>query len=296
MSFARLVEGDSFKQEPSDPNASREVVLSGIQNLKVVDVVVYGGTIEAATLARLCALSGLRVVMFSRSEWGAGSDLSRNRFGAEIFGLIASGKLRSTKRGLDELLHVAPHCVEWRDMGIELSRGRLWMWLAQFFAPALKSLHKNSVRVPILDANRFLSASILAARQEGVLCLEHSRVTTLRKLPDGVLLLDWADQLSESVGRLKAGVLFDAVLQNATKTAIELGSLIDAQKHIDLIQPTVLSGTTSLQVSENGAVRFSECALVRMFSDLSNLLERALLQSGSREKPANLAGRKLPNV
>ena len=294
MSFARLIEGDHSQADPTDPSAPRELVLATLEKRKVVDVVVYGGTIEAATLARLCALSGLRVVLFCRGEYGAGSDLSQQRFALELLGLLASGQLRAVKRGLKELLDVAPQFFDWSETRLDLKHGRAWVWLARRFIPKLRSSTTHKLRAPLFDAKRFLASAVLAARQEGVLCLEHARISSLRRLPDGVLLLDWGDETSTSTGSLRAGVLFDAAAPPVNTSAAKIGVLESAGQEFTLVRPEMLSTAKNLQVSENGAVRLGSCALVLLFEYTRNILAQALARSGASQKPAELAGRRLP--
>ena len=294
MSFARLVEGDEAPPDPTSPLAPRELVLESVRKLKTVDVIVLGGTIEALTLARLCALSGLRVVTFCRGTFGNDSNLDRFRFASEMISKIAAGELLQVRRGLREIESVAPDLFDWSEARLELTRGAFWLKLSKWFVPQLAASSAGRVNIPVFDAKAFHASSTLAAKQEGAMCIEHTRIASLRRLPDGVLRVEWLDELSDVAAVINAGVIFDTSAIKPSEVQTRIGKLFCSGVEVEIRAIPKKKKHDALTVSENGTISLGSIALSDLFTEIEALVTKTLEQCGSKLIAATLTNRKLP--
>lgn len=298
MNFVRLVEGESHFVDTTSPTAPRSQVLAELQRLKNVDVIISSGSVEAATLARLCALSGLRVVLFSKDSFGADQDLSNLRLAADLFGKILSGQLFTLRRKLKAFTNVCSNLVHYQASELSFIKSasllqKLYLYYAKTLFSQLKP-QSHGLLVPLFDLRSFLFASITAARQEGAFCIEQLRVTSMLKLPDNIIRVEWADSESDLTGSLNTGVVFDSPRRLVALSSQPIARLNYASdvKEVFAHKGSINGG--SISISENGAIDLDTCNLLDLFEATRRLLNSTLKISKSNVQVGSLEGRKLP--
>src|SRR4051812_25095666 len=81
------------------------------------DLIIIGGGINGAALARLSAFQGLRVALFEAGDFGQGASTNTSKLlhgGLRYLETFDFGLVRDATRERAELLRLAPHLVEAR--------------------------------------------------------------------------------------------------------------------------------------------------------------------------------------
>ncbi len=160
------------------------------------DVLVVGGGIHGACVAHLAAFNGLRTILLERGDYG-GETSSRSS-------KLAHGGLRYLEyfdfkqvfegiRAREDLFSVAPHLVQPREFSVPVKGGeklhRMLLGVGLTLYDAMSGFrHKHRfVRDPdgcgrffftdgVMRDQQVVLERIIAARQEGALCLNYMRV------------------------------------------------------------------------------------------------------------------------
>ena len=182
------------------------------------DIVVVGGGLLGAGIARDAALRGLSVALFEAQDFGAGAAASGSRLalgGLSALGTLDFTRVREDIREREILLHLAPHLVRPQTCLVPfyshglLAQARLRAELALSdalgFDHALRvhqllSAREAKKRVPILNPDGLLGAALVweaavpeierlarelawDARRHGAVLHPHTRVEELCRMP-----------------------------------------------------------------------------------------------------------------
>ncbi len=174
---------------PSNP-ASRLTPLAGER----FDVIVIGGGIIGAGIARDAALRGLRVALFEKSDFGSGTTAGSTRLihgGLRYLEMLDFGLVRMDLRERETLLRIAPHLVKPLEFILPFYGSSLWHrykmklgmtlynWLSydkslprhRFIAPAdLATMEPNLCQQGLQGAMTYFDAQ---ANSPERLCLEN---------------------------------------------------------------------------------------------------------------------------
>ncbi len=237
------------KQSEDEINYKRQVFPDRADSLKQLesknfcDVLVVGGGLRATFFARLSALQGLRTVLLERSDYGSGSSgrgPSLMHAFAEHYHLPGTLGLMVKSRQARELYEIAPSLM--RAVQFDASHlgkfGQVRARLAQVFrkiVPPRGSLSEAFV----LNEGLLLNQSVIAARQEGALCLNYAGVDSIGPLQDGSVEVGWREHSSGRSGQLRAGVLINCsgawLAQMGRLSPSALGSKLRSTRVVNLI-------------------------------------------------------------
>lgn len=179
------------------------------------DLVVVGGGITGAGIARDAALRGLRVALFEKNDYGSGTSSKSSKLIHGGLRYLEQGEIGLVFESVSERrvqAQVAPHLVrplkflvpiyEGARVGLETMNIGLWIYdtLAMFRTPGLHrtyrgekarelepALRREGLRGAIeyfdciTDDARLVLENILDARAAGAVCRSHSEVTALER-------------------------------------------------------------------------------------------------------------------
>jgi glycerol-3-phosphate dehydrogenase len=174
------------------------------------DIVIVGGGITGAGIARDAALRGLRVAMFEKSDFGAGTSSKSSKLIHGGLRYLEQGEIGLVFESVNERgvqCQVAPHLVrplsflvpiyEGDRVGLETMNIGLWIYdtLALFRAPGLHKTHRGSKASELepqlrseglrgaieyydctTDDARLVLENVLDARASGADCRNHHEV------------------------------------------------------------------------------------------------------------------------
>lgn len=242
MSFERFIDKESQESNAPRPPIydSRGEVISKIKKRAVSDLVIVGGGIHGACLARLAAFNGLKVVLLERDDYASGTSSRSSKMahgGLRYLGMYDFRQVMEGIKSREELFEVAQHMVkparflipigkEQRFFKYQLGVGlhlydwmvrnkeRKHMWIpSERLAPEIFGEKSRdlagcySYTDGILNDARLVIENIIAARQEGALCLNHARVDSLQKGRDDIMTVGWTDVLSGEKYESRAGIV-----------------------------------------------------------------------------------------
>ncbi|MCO6429856.1 MAG: FAD-dependent oxidoreductase [Deltaproteobacteria bacterium] len=223
-----------------DSLLSREDQLRVINKRMRFDVAIVGGGIHGATLARLAAFNGLRVVLLERGDYAcetSGSSSKMAHGGLRYLELLDFKQVREGVVAREELLSAAPHLVKAQPFIIPVFKGQWFLkhklsaglWLYDRFMKKRSYNHtwlsKNQVpwtqlcgwrerlngayqyHDGIMDDFRLVLETIHAARHEGAFCLNHSEVQEVKRHIGSVMSISWKDLQSGQDHECHAGVV-----------------------------------------------------------------------------------------
>lgn len=204
---------------------ARSENLSLLKAKQFCDVLVVGGGVQGLMFARLAALHGLRTVLLEKSDYGSGAS-GRAPCLLHSFGNYSgrAGTLAAVKRmrKLKDLSTVAPHLL--KPVRFEHNHCGVWTYISCSAACLLAALTpgvSTASHAYTLDQSLLLNESLIAARQEGALCLNYVGVESVQSLNDGSLQIGWHDYRGQTNAELRAGVVV-----NCTGVAVgKLGRL-----------------------------------------------------------------------
>ena len=218
---------------------SRQETVAALRRLKRCDVCIVGGGIHGATFAHLAAFNGLSTVLLECTDYAAETSGRSSRMAHGGLRYLEFFDLRQVFDGVrsrEELYRVAPHLVHAHPFFIPVKEGALWdrvrfgiglmvydLFAGAFFRsrwiPKRDAIHELPVLSPLalkgvyrfddglLDDSRLTMERILAARQEGAVCLNHASVDQITTLGGGAAVVHWRDRVSDERYTVEAGVV-----------------------------------------------------------------------------------------
>lgn len=234
------------------------------------DVLVVGGGIHGAALARLAAFNGLRTVLLEREDYGWATSSRSSKMahgGLRYLELLDFPQVFAGIRAREELFQSAPHLAgshpffvplqrRFRGQSIKLGLGlTLYDLMARvrgprrhcWWRPAADGIDPALLPRPegyryfdgLMQDARLVIEEILAARQEGALCLNHATVKSLHQRSGGEVSVGWLDNLSGEQYELVAGIVINCagpwVAQVGRITAGPLAGRIRLSRGIHLL-------------------------------------------------------------
>lgn len=224
------------------------------------DVIIVGGGINGAGIARDAAMRGLRILLLERDDFASGASGKNGRMihgGLRYLEQFEVGLVREALAERATLLNIAPHLVERRDLIIPVRSGiGRPGWMVRLGLFALDALSpRASVRHRYLD-----------------------KAETLRRVPS-----------LKAEGLQGAAVMFDAFAQYAERLTLE--NIIDAVSHGALVKNhtpakrlLVNNGTVSgvVYINESG----EECeALAPIVVNATGAWADEFLQAAAGDAP-----------
>jgi glycerol-3-phosphate dehydrogenase len=200
------------------------------------DLVVVGGGITGAGIARDAALRGLRVALFEKGDYASGTSSKSSKLIHGGLRYLEQGEIGLVFESVSERrvqAQVAPHLVrplkflvpiyEGARVGLETMNIGLWIYdtLAMFRAPGLHRTHRGEKARElepslkheglrgaieyfdcITDDARLVLENILDARAAGAVCRSHVEVTSLERRRGRVTAVHVRDSLSGAEERV----------------------------------------------------------------------------------------------
>lgn len=195
----------------------RPELISFVDRKTVFDVVVVGGGINGCVCARLSALHGMRTLLLEGDDYGvcgarrAPEVLYRAFQKRPMFGWRAG---REEKGDLCEIASSAPHLLKQEEVLICRMGKRCFEHLllcrrkgqTAGRSPRFRAKEKS---VCVLDDRRFVLENMLAARQEGAVCLNHARVNSFGEPSENGMEVGWTDMLTGDHHDVRAGAVLN---------------------------------------------------------------------------------------
>ena len=234
------------------------------------DVVIIGGGINGAGIARDAAMRGLKVLLIEKGEVGQGTTVASTRLihgGLRYLEHFEFGLVRESLREREILLRIAPQLVRPLAMTIPIykhsKRGRLTIRAGMILydllswgksLPSHRMLSRNETlnRWPGLNPEglagsalyydaqvefpeRLVMANVLSAREFGAEVLTHTRVTKLVVEDGRVSGVEFTNEVAEAGVIINAaGPWIDLVLE---RVAVKSPKLIGGTKGSHLVVP-----------------------------------------------------------
>ena len=203
------------------------------------EVLVVGGGIHGAAFARVAVLNGLDTILLERHDYAAATSSRSSKMVHGGLRYLESLDFRQVYEGIqarEELFRSAAHVVKPQPFLIPFFTDQAWLktklgaglclydlmrgkrehrhswvnsqaWLAE-------ALHQRSGKLTgcfryvdgLMNDFRLTLENIIAARQEGALCLNHTSVEHIGVNPSGRVEVFWKDGLSGRSGSVEAGI------------------------------------------------------------------------------------------
>jgi glycerol-3-phosphate dehydrogenase len=219
---------------------NRAQLISALNKNPVCDVLIIGGGIHGAAMARIAALNGLRTVLLEMQDYASGTSSRSSKLAHGGLRYLAMGDLRQvyeSVRAREELYTIAPHLVyPWpffiplpfgaplKKLQISLALrfyegGRVPRHLRRSWISAQdrrfqdvfgsESHHGGAYQYfdGIMRDGRLVIETILSARQEGARCLNYARVDSVQHRNDGSVEVGWTDVRTDLKHTITAGVV-----------------------------------------------------------------------------------------
>ncbi|MBN8549511.1 MAG: glycerol-3-phosphate dehydrogenase/oxidase [Deltaproteobacteria bacterium] len=240
----------------------RASTIRSIDKIGHADVVVIGGGIHGATFARIAALNGLKTVLLERADYASGTSSRSSKMahgGLRYLEMLDFAQVYEGIKAREDLFVTAPHLVKpqefllpvyadspprWKlGFGLwlydQMSRvpGRRQSWIsARQLGPNHFSAGHSGFRGAfryfdgLMRDTRIVIENIIAARQEGALCLNYAAVNSISSLNFGKVELGWTDTLTQTSHEITTGIVVNCagpwVAQVGRITPSELASSI----------------------------------------------------------------------
>jgi glycerol-3-phosphate dehydrogenase len=236
--------GDAVRSPPDSSMlkvyASRSELIADLRRCGRVDLVVIGGGIHGASVARLAAFNGLATVLFERDDYAFHTSSRSSKMIHGGLRYLESGDFRQVYEGLQaraDWLQVAPHLVSWCEFLVPLfrgspgyrvklkagltlydllagRRGRRHHWVPHRELPeeSFGTLLNKMVGAyryydATMDDTRLTIESLVSARDEGARTLNYAPVTGIAALAGGGAIVTWRDSLTGTSYELPTGAV-----------------------------------------------------------------------------------------
>jgi glycerol-3-phosphate dehydrogenase len=236
MSLISLYEQERPLDEPpwTAQFASRKKLISDLTGEAFFDIVIVGGGIHGACLARLAAFNGLKTALFEMEDYAHSTSSRSSKLAHGGFRYLQMGDIQQVLEGVrcrEDFFTIAPHLVTPQKfflpvyscagrvvVGVGMSLydlnlrkpERRYRWLAAHEVPPI-------FRTPpiggyqffdgVMDDTRLVIEEIIAARQEGAVCLNHARVDSMTHRYDDRVEVGITDRTSDTHLTIHAGVV-----------------------------------------------------------------------------------------
>lgn len=241
MTFVNIYNTEEKLREDSysERFLSRNEEIKKLKKLKNCDIVIAGGGIHGAALARLAAFNGLSVTLLERSDYAAETSSRSSKMahgGLRYLELYDFRQVLDGIKGREFLYASAPHLVKPIEFFFPYRTGSLFerfkLKLGFAFYDFLKKKRKEKHRevdlneAPaavrggssagkggvfysdgLMNDCRLVIENIVAARQEGAVCLNHASVVSYKQREDGRVVVGINDELGGQKLELETGVL-----------------------------------------------------------------------------------------
>lgn len=235
----------------------------------VFDIVVLGGGITGAGVARDAALRGLKVAIFEKNDWGSGTSSKSSKLVHGGLRYLEKGEIPLVFESVSERavqMEMAPHLVRplpfllpvyaSHKYGVEALNIGLWIYdaLAMFRSPKLHKTYRGKKAKelePLMmsedlkgaisyydcftDDSRLVLENIIAAHDAGAVCKSYTKITKVTKRQSGrIHSIQTKNSLDGSVQEVRTKSL---VVAAGPWTDRVLTMTEDAQ-HKPLLKPT----------------------------------------------------------
>ena len=202
----------------------REETVNLISKQQTFDILIAGGGIHGAVLARLAAFNGLRCLLLEQNDYASATSSRSSKMahgGLRYLGMLDFKQVYEGIKAREDLFVSAAHLVKPHEFFIPINgiRERIQLgaalWLYDLMVRTKERKHRwiNSPRPGyiyfdgLMSDTRLVIENIVAARQEGAMCLNHARVNSTKSLPGGQILAGWTDFLSGKHHEARVGVV-----------------------------------------------------------------------------------------
>jgi glycerol-3-phosphate dehydrogenase len=222
MSFISFDKRESSTAPVSLP--LREETVALISKQQTFDIVIAGGGIHGAVLARLAAFNGMRCLLLEKNDyaWATSSRSSKMAHGGlRYLEMFDFRQVYEGIRAREDLFISASHLVKPNEFfipiksfgeRIQLGAG---LWLYDLML-GTKARRHRWVSDPgpgyiyfdgIMNDARLVIENVVSARQEGALCLNYARINSTKSIPGGQVLVGWTDCLDGKHYEARAGIV-----------------------------------------------------------------------------------------
>lgn len=243
MSFLNLYKvQDSTERPYLSRFAPRDENIAELKKRAVCDILVVGGGIHGACFAQLSALTGLRTVLLERADYASGTSSRSSKMahgGLRYLEMLDFKQVLEGVKAREDLFEIAPHLVtperflipvqtrekffRWK-LGLGLiiydlfvrDRKRKHEWCAaDSLSQEIRKLFGANLQGGFLYSDglmndtRLVIERIVAARQEGALCLNYTSVDSLHAKDSGEVIVGWTEKLSGEKGEIKTGIVIN---------------------------------------------------------------------------------------
>jgi len=231
---------------------TRKEYIEKIRNSQNCDILVVGGGIHGAAVAHLAALNGLQTILLERDDYASGTSSRSSKMAHGGLRYLEAFDFRQVFEGVkarEELFRVANHIVSPEKFLVPIKKGNSWfkfklglgLSLYDLFLKTKEFKHRwisaeaSELSIfgrkrsdyqggfiyadGILDDSRLVLDTILAARQEGAICLNHALVKKIQQQNGPRVVVKWTDQLTGNDYETETG----AVINCAGPWAPEVG-------------------------------------------------------------------------
>lgn len=206
---------------------SREETFASVRRQKRFDMVVVGGGIHGAVAAWLAALHGLSVILIEREDYGEGY----SGFAPPVLdvGELFDGweQLRCAKERA-RLLHdwqlVAPHLLRPQEVTHYHTSPRPSDRLLRLMNRSkltggplsqLDNYYRARHPLTVADLSKLHIESLIMARQEGALCMNHTEVVGIQPKKSRAVSVTFRDRLLEAEYQVQCGVVVNCAGRDA---------------------------------------------------------------------------------
>lgn len=201
-----------------------------------VDVLVVGGGIHGAVFARLAALNGLKTVLLERADYASGTSSRSSKMahgGLRYLEMLDIAQVFEGIKAREDLFLTAPHLVTPQEFLLpvyESSPARwklalgLWIYDQMSRVPGRRHSWTPAEKLPsspfggkikgafhyydgLMRDTRLVIENVIAARQEGALCLNYANVDSTSSLNFGKVEVGWTDTLTNTHHEITTGIV-----------------------------------------------------------------------------------------
>ena len=232
---------DSPSPSWSDLAEPRSSVLQKLRRRSTSDLLIVGGGIAGATLARLAAFNGLRVTLLERGDYASATSGRSSKMahgGLRYLQMLDFAQVGEGVLSREDLFASAPHLVRPHPFLIPVKTGDNWarykfgigLSLYDFLARAARqNRHRwiparelgttslTSIKDTlsgayqfvdgIMDDARLVIENVIAARQEGAICLNYAEFLNFEVRRDRSVTVAWRDRISGQEHTTTTGII-----------------------------------------------------------------------------------------
>lgn len=230
-----------YEQEhrPTDPPwsaqfESRDTLVTRLSGEPFFDIVIVGGGIHGACLARIAAFNGLKTALFEMDDYAHATSSRSSKLAHGGFRYLQMGDLQQVLEGVrcrEDLFEIAPHLVRPQPFFLpvynQIGRAVVGMGMSIYDWHVRKRERRHRWVTPpdllslfgtkpiggyqfwdgVMDDTRLVIEEIIAARQEGALCLNHARVDSMTHRYDDRVEVGVTDRITGQQQVVHAGVV-----------------------------------------------------------------------------------------